>query len=89
MLPHLPRPRRPLPLSPDAPRRRNPFRFVYDPDRPWLYYIRGTLTIVILGLLGLALIRLVPQLLDALGELLDTIQTEADLQSEIAELDSS
>ena len=75
--------------EPETPKRRNPLRYVYDPDRPWIYYLRGTLTVVILGLLGLALVRLVPQLLDALGELLDTIQTEADLRSEIQDVDTS
>jgi hypothetical protein len=68
-------------VEPEAPRRWNPIREIYDPDKPWLTYIRTILTVVVLGLLAVLLIRMLGQLFDALSELLDTVQTTDDVQS--------
>jgi transcriptional regulator with XRE-family HTH domain len=70
-------------VEPEAPRRWNPVREIYDPNKPWLTYIRTTLTVVVLALLAVVLIRLLGQLFDALSELLDTVQTTDDVQSTV------
>lgn len=72
--------------EPEAPRRWNPIRELYDPNKPWLTYLRTILTVVVLAVLGLILIRLLGELFDALGELLDTVQTNDDVQSTIEAL---
>jgi len=68
-------------VEPEAPRRWNPIREIYDPNKPWLTYTRTILTVIVLGLLAVLLIRMLGQLFDALSELLDTVQTTDDVQS--------
>jgi transcriptional regulator with XRE-family HTH domain len=72
--------------EPEAPRRWNPIRELYDPNKPWLTYLRTVLTVGVLAILGVVLIQMLGQLFDALGELLDTVQTNDDVRSTIEAL---
>jgi hypothetical protein len=72
--------------EPEAPRRWNPIRELYDPNKPWLTYLRTVLTVGVLAILGIVLIQMLGQLFDALGELLDTVQTNDDVRSTIEAL---
>jgi len=73
-------------VEPEVPRRWNPIRAIYDPNKPWLSYIRTILTVVALAVLALILFRLLGELFDALAELLDTVRTTDDVQSQLEAL---
>jgi transcriptional regulator with XRE-family HTH domain len=73
-------------IEPETPRRWNPIQSIYDPDKPWLTYLRTILTVVVLVVLALVLFRLLGQLFDALAELLDTVQTSDDSESTVETL---
>ena len=61
-------------IAEPAPNPWNPLRYLYDPDRPWIYWIRAALTVLVLLFLLNLLLDSVGELFDKLGELLDTIE---------------
>ena len=52
----------------------NPLRYLYDPAKPWLYWIRAGATVVVLLILLNILFGSVGELFDKIGEVLDTIE---------------
>jgi hypothetical protein len=52
----------------------NPLRYLYDPDKPWLYWIRAGLTVVVLLILANILFDSVGELFDKIGEVFDSIE---------------
>ncbi|MDJ0924982.1 MAG: helix-turn-helix transcriptional regulator [Acidimicrobiia bacterium] len=74
----------PLPVveaAPDADpgllRYLEPLRVLYDPHSRYLYWIRAGLTVIVMLILVVVLFRLLGGLLNAVGELLDTIEPSA------------
>jgi hypothetical protein len=55
-----------------------PLRAIFDPSRKWLYWIRGSLTVVVMLVLFLVLAWAAGELFDGLGEVLDTIESTDD-----------
>lgn len=64
----------PVEITEPEPNRWNPLRYLYDPEKPWLYWVRAALTVVVLLVLVNILFDSVSELFDKLGELLDTIE---------------
>ena len=54
-----------------------PLRVLYDPHSRYLYWIRAGLTVIVMLILVVVLFRLLGGLLNAVGELLDTIEPSA------------
>jgi transcriptional regulator with XRE-family HTH domain len=54
-----------------------PLRILFDPDNRYLYWIRAGLTVIVLLIFAAILFRQLGSLLDAVGELLDTIEPAA------------
>ena len=52
----------------------NPLRYLYDPEKPWLYWVRAGLTVVVLLILLNILFDSVGELFDKLGEVIDSIE---------------
>mgnify|MGYP001812973703 FL=1 len=76
--------RPPLPVVEPAPdadpgllRYLEPLRVLFDPHSRYLYWIRAGLTVVVMLILIVVLFRMLGNLLDAVGELLDTIEPSA------------
>jgi transcriptional regulator with XRE-family HTH domain len=74
----------PLPTVEPAPdadpgllRYLEPLRILFDPHSRYLYWIRAGLTVVVMLILVVVLFRMLGGLLDAVGELLDTIEPAA------------
>ena len=74
----------PLPMvepPPDADpgllRYLEPLRLLFDPHSRYLYWIRAGLTVIVMLVLVVFLFRMLGSLLDAVGELLDTIEPSA------------
>ncbi len=75
---------RPLPVVEPAPdadpgllRYLEPLRLLFDPQSRYLYWIRAGLTIVVMLIFAIILFDQLGKLLDAVGELLDTIEPTA------------
>ena len=60
-------------ISEAAPNPWNPLRYLYDPDKPWLYWVRAGLTVIVLLILLNILFDSVGELFDKLGEVIDSI----------------
>ena len=56
----------------------NPLRHLYDPDKPWLYWIRAALTVIVLLVLMNILFGSIGELFDKIGEVIDSIGTNTD-----------
>ena len=74
----------PLPVVEEAPdadpgllRYLEPLRLLFDPKSRYLYWIRAGLTVVVLLIFAVILFDQLGKLLDAFGELLDTIEPTA------------
>jgi hypothetical protein len=52
-----------------------PLRNLFDPQKKWLYWIRGSLTVVVMLVMLVVLGWAAGQLFDGLGEVLDTIES--------------
>jgi len=52
----------------------NPLRYLYDPEKPWLYWIRAGLTVIVLLILLNILFDSVGELFDKIGEVFDSIE---------------
>ncbi len=70
----------PVEITEPEPNRWNPLRYLYDPEKPWLYWVRAALTVVVLLVLVNILFDSVSELFDKLGELLDTIEPTENLE---------
>ena len=70
--------------EPSVPPILAPLRSIFDPNRKWLYWIRGALTVVAMVALFFVLAWAAGELFDGLGEVLDTIDSTDPLQSEFA-----
>jgi transcriptional regulator with XRE-family HTH domain len=53
----------------------NPLRYLYDPDKPWLYWIRAVLTVVVLIVLIKILLGSAGELFDKIGEVIDSVES--------------
>lgn len=74
----------PLPMVEPAPdadpgllRYLEPLRVLFDPQSRYLYWLRAGLTVLVMLVLVVILFRMLGGLLDAVGELLDTIEPSA------------
>ncbi|MDJ0952370.1 MAG: helix-turn-helix transcriptional regulator [Acidimicrobiia bacterium] len=68
----------PLPDSdPGLLRYLEPLRILFDPHNRYLYWIRAGLTVVVMMIFAVILLQQLGNLLDAFGELLDTIEPTA------------
>ncbi|MCP4968202.1 MAG: hypothetical protein GY926_23580, partial [bacterium] len=74
----------PMPVVEPAPdadpgllRYLEPLRLVFDPNSRYLYWIRAGLTVVVMLIFAVVLLNQFGKLLDAIGELLDTIEPSA------------
>jgi len=56
----------------------NPLRYLYDPNKPWLYWIRAALTVIVLLVLMNILFGSIGELFDKIGEVIDSIGTDTD-----------
>lgn len=76
-----PAPRPMVEETPDADpgllRYLEPIRLLFDPDSRYLYWIRAGLTVVVMMIFAVILFDQLGKLLDAVGELLDTIEPTA------------
>lgn len=70
----------PVEITEPEPNRWNPLRYLYDPEKPWLYWARAGLTVVVLLVLVNVLFDSVSELFDKLGELLDTIEPTENIE---------
>lgn len=57
-----------------APNVWNPLRYLYDPDRPWLYWIRAAATVLVLLILVSILFDSVGELFDKIGQVIDSVE---------------
>ena len=64
----------PVEISEPEPNIWNPLRYLYDPDKPWLYWIRAALTVIVLLVLFNILFDSVGELFNKLGEVIDSIE---------------
>lgn len=60
-----------------------PLRLLFDPHSRYLYWIRAGLTVVVLAIIGLVLLNKVGDLLDAVSELIDTIEPAASTSDQL------
>jgi transcriptional regulator with XRE-family HTH domain len=60
-----------------------PLRILFDPNNRYLYWIRAGLTIVVLLIFAVIIFRELGNLLDAISQLLDTIEPAATNQNEL------
>ena len=67
--------------EPELPPFLAPLRALFDPDRKWLYWIRGSLTVVALLVMIVVLGWAAGELFDGLGEVLDTIESTDTVSS--------
>ena len=58
-----------------------PLRAIFDPSRKWLYWLRGSLTVVAMVVMLLVLAWAAGELFDGLGEVLDTIESTDEVAS--------
>ncbi len=72
----------PVEIAEPAPNRWNPLRYLYDPDKPWIYWVRAALTVLVLLFLLNVLLDSVGELFDKLGEVLDTIEPTEPIEGE-------
>jgi transcriptional regulator with XRE-family HTH domain len=72
--------------EPDLPPFLAPLRAIFDPRRKWLYWIRGTLTVVVLLALLVVLGWAAGELFDGLGAVLDTIESTDTLSDGLTTL---
>ena len=52
----------------------NPLRYLYDPEKPWLYWIRAGLTVVVLVILLNVLFNSIGERFDRVGEVIDSVE---------------
>ena len=65
----------PVEIAETQPNPWNPLRYIYDPDKPWIYWIRAGLTVVVLAVLLNILFDSVGELFDKIGEVIDSIES--------------
>jgi len=75
----------PVEIAEPEPNLWNPLRYLYDPEKPWLYWVRAGLTVVVLLILVNVLFDSTSELFDKIGEVFDSIEptdaVEGDDQS--------
>lgn len=91
-----PPPPPPLPTVEPAPdadpgllRYLEPLRLLYDPQSRYLYWIRAALTVVVMMILAVVFFRMLGDLLDAISQLLDTIEPSAPSPDDLDALGSA
>ena len=73
--------------EPALPRFLGALRVLFDPRKRWLYWIRITLTIAVLAVLGAVLLWAVGEFFTSLGDVLDSIEPTDSIQSDLVDLD--
>ena len=68
-------------ITEPAPNPWNPLRYLYDPEKPWLYWVRAGLTLVVLLILLNILFDSIGELFDKLGEVIDSIEPTDAVES--------
>jgi transcriptional regulator with XRE-family HTH domain len=66
----------------------NPLRYLYDPDKPWLYWIRAALTVVVLLFLFNLLFDSVGELFDKLGDVIDSIEPSDAVEGDVTDAET-
>jgi transcriptional regulator with XRE-family HTH domain len=61
-------------IAESAPNPWNPLRYIYDPEKPWLYWIRAALILIVMLILMNILFDSVAELFDKIGEVFDSIE---------------
>ncbi len=64
----------PVEIAEPEPNLWNPLRYLYDPEKPWLYWVRAGLTVVVLLILMNILFDSIGELFDKIGEVFDSIE---------------
>lgn len=64
----------PVEIAEPEPNLWNPLRYLYDPEKPWLYWVRAGLTVVVLLILVNILFDSIGELFDKIGEVFDSIE---------------
>jgi len=67
--------------EPELPPFLAPLRALFDPGKKWLYWVRGSLTVVAMFVMFLVLTWAAGELFDGLGEILDTIDSDSAISS--------